>query len=58
MRIELEVWDLVHLNHIIAGLREKAVVSKVERVFDDRQNLAGGECDIASCDRSSLKYGG
>jgi guanosine-3',5'-bis(diphosphate) 3'-pyrophosphohydrolase len=34
MRIELEVLDLVHLNHIIAGLREKAVVNKVERVFD------------------------
>ena len=34
MRIELEVLDLVHLTHIIAGLREKAVVNKVERVFD------------------------
>ena len=34
MRIELEVLDLVHLNHIIAGLREKAVVNKVERAFD------------------------
>ena len=34
MRIELEVLDLVHLNHIITGLREKAVVNKVERVFD------------------------
>ncbi len=34
MRIELEVLDLVHLNHILAGLREKAVVNKVERVFD------------------------
>ena len=34
MRIELEVLDLVHLNHIIAGLRAKAVVNKVERVFD------------------------
>jgi GTP pyrophosphokinase len=34
MRIELEVLDLVHLNHIIAGLREKTVVNKVERVFD------------------------
>jgi len=34
MRIELEVLDLVHLNQIIAGLREKAVVNKVERVFD------------------------
>jgi GTP pyrophosphokinase len=34
IRIELEVLDLVHLNHIIGGLREKAVVNKVERVFD------------------------
>lgn len=34
MRIELEVLDLVHLNHILAGLRQKAVVNKVERVFD------------------------
>ena len=34
MRIELEVLDLVHLNHIISGLRQKAVVNKVERVFD------------------------
>ncbi|MFA5899875.1 MAG: bifunctional (p)ppGpp synthetase/guanosine-3',5'-bis(diphosphate) 3'-pyrophosphohydrolase [Hyphomicrobium sp.] len=34
MRIELEVLDLVHLNHIVTGLREKAVVNKVERVFD------------------------
>jgi GTP pyrophosphokinase len=34
MRIELEVLDLVHLNHIIAGLREKTVVNKVERAFD------------------------
>jgi GTP diphosphokinase / guanosine-3',5'-bis(diphosphate) 3'-diphosphatase len=34
MRIELEVLDLVHLNHIVSGLREKAVVNKVERVFD------------------------
>ena len=33
MRIEVEVWDLAHLNHIIAGLREKPVVSNVERVF-------------------------
>jgi GTP pyrophosphokinase len=33
MLIEVEVWDLEHLNRIIAGLRSKAVVSKVERVF-------------------------
>ena len=34
MRIEREVLDLVHLNHIIAGLRAKSMVNKVERVFD------------------------
>lgn len=34
MRIELEVWDLAHLNHIIAGLMSKGVVSSAERVFD------------------------
>ena len=34
MRIELEVLDLVHLNHIIAGLREKSSVAKVERLFE------------------------
>ena len=34
MRIEVEVWDLAHLNHIIAGLKSKPVVAKVERVFD------------------------
>lgn len=33
MVIEVEVWDLTHLNHIIAGLRAKSVVSRVERVF-------------------------
>jgi len=33
MEIELEVWDLQHLNHIIAGLKAKSVVSKVERIF-------------------------
>jgi guanosine-3',5'-bis(diphosphate) 3'-pyrophosphohydrolase len=33
MLIEVEVWDLSHLNQIIAGLRAKPVVSKVERVF-------------------------
>ena len=31
--IELEVWDLDHLTQIIAGLKAKAVVSSVERVF-------------------------
>jgi len=34
LRIGLEVWDLVHLNQIINGLKAKAVVSKVDRVFD------------------------
>lgn len=34
MRIDLEVWDLSHLNQIIAGLRQKAVVNTVERVFE------------------------
>ena len=33
MMIEIEVWDLEHLNHIIAGLKARSVVSKVERVF-------------------------
>jgi GTP pyrophosphokinase len=33
MRIELEVWDLNHLNDIMAGLKAKPVVSGVERVF-------------------------
>lgn len=34
MRIDLEVWDLSHLNQIISGLRQKAVVNTVERVFE------------------------
>ncbi|MFA5949789.1 MAG: bifunctional (p)ppGpp synthetase/guanosine-3',5'-bis(diphosphate) 3'-pyrophosphohydrolase [Hyphomicrobium sp.] len=34
LRIGLEVWDLAHLNQIIAGLKVKAVVSKVDRVFE------------------------
>jgi len=33
MLIELEVWDLDHLTQIISGLKSKAVVSSVERVF-------------------------
>ncbi|MEZ5842421.1 MAG: bifunctional (p)ppGpp synthetase/guanosine-3',5'-bis(diphosphate) 3'-pyrophosphohydrolase [Hyphomicrobiaceae bacterium] len=33
MIIELEVFDLEHLNRIVAGLKSKAVVSDVERVF-------------------------
>jgi GTP diphosphokinase / guanosine-3',5'-bis(diphosphate) 3'-diphosphatase len=31
--IELEVWDLDHLTQVITGLKGKAVVSSVERVF-------------------------
>ena len=34
LKIDLEVWDLAHLNQILAGLRTKAVVNKVERVFE------------------------
>jgi GTP pyrophosphokinase len=34
LKIGLEVWDLVHLNSIISGLKSKAIVSKVERVFE------------------------
>ncbi len=34
MRIDVEVWDLSHLNHIIAGLKSKSVVNSVERVFE------------------------
>jgi len=34
MRIDLEVWDLAHLNQILRGLREKSVVSSVERIFE------------------------
>lgn len=34
MLIELEVWDLAHLNDIIAGLKAKPAVSRVERVFE------------------------
>ena len=33
VHIEVEVFDLVHLNHIIAGLRVKPIVAKVERLF-------------------------
>ena len=33
MAIEIDVWDLEHLNRIISGLRAKSVVSKVERVL-------------------------
>ena len=34
LRIGVEVWDLAHLNHIIAGLKSTSVVSKVERSFE------------------------
>ncbi len=34
MLIELEVYDLSHLNRILNGLRARSVVSKAERVFD------------------------
>lgn len=34
MLVELEVWDLQHLNQIIQGLRSKDVVASAERVFD------------------------
>ena len=32
MSIDLEVWDLKHLTAIIAQLRAKPVVAKVDRV--------------------------
>ena len=34
MRIGLEIWDLEHLNKIMAGLKAKPVVNAVDRVFD------------------------
>ena len=34
IHIEVEVFDLVHLNHIIGGLRAKPIVAKVERLFE------------------------
>ena len=34
MMVEVEVWDLDHLNHILAGLKSKGVVNNAERVFD------------------------
>ncbi|MEQ1711954.1 MAG: bifunctional (p)ppGpp synthetase/guanosine-3',5'-bis(diphosphate) 3'-pyrophosphohydrolase [Hyphomicrobium sp.] len=33
MHLEVEVWDLEHLNRIIAGLKSKASVAEVERAF-------------------------
>jgi len=32
MVVDLEVWDVKHLNAIISQLRKKSVVSSVERV--------------------------
>ena len=34
MDIEVEVWDLEHLNRIVAGLRNLKVVGRVERLFE------------------------
>ena len=34
MLVEVEVWDLDHLNHILNGLKSKGVVNTAERVFD------------------------
>jgi GTP pyrophosphokinase len=34
MRVEIEVWDLEHLNRISADLRDLPVVSKVQRLFE------------------------
>ncbi len=34
MLIDLEVWDLQHLNEILAGLRAKDVVSSAVRAED------------------------
>jgi (p)ppGpp synthase/HD superfamily hydrolase len=40
MRIGLEIWDLDHLNSIMAGVRTKAFVSAIERVYGSSE-LAG-----------------
>jgi GTP pyrophosphokinase len=34
MLIEVEVWDLDHLNSILSGLKAQSVVSHADRVFD------------------------
>ena len=34
MQIDLEVFDLVHLNHIVAGLKAKPRIANVERLFE------------------------
>ena len=36
MEIDLEVWDLKHLNRIISGLREQSAVGKVTRTHGER----------------------
>jgi (p)ppGpp synthase/HD superfamily hydrolase len=42
MLFEIEVWDVRHLNRIIAGLRTRSLVTRVERVFalDDLEQPA------------------
>ena len=35
MQVEVEVWNLDHLNRILAGLRKCKVASKVERLFEE-----------------------
>jgi GTP diphosphokinase / guanosine-3',5'-bis(diphosphate) 3'-diphosphatase len=47
MKIEVEVLDLQHLNHIIAGLKQKAIVSNAERIFDDKPRLQNAPTDRA-----------
>ncbi len=34
MQVEVEVWDLEHLNRIIHGLQSRPVLSRVERLFE------------------------
>ena len=34
LRIALEVFDQVHLNQIISGLKSKSIVNRVERIFE------------------------
>ena len=34
LKIGLEVWDLAHLNQILAGIRAMEIVTKAERVFE------------------------
>src|SRR5258708_36445871 len=48
LTIDLEVYDLKHLSAIIAQLRAKAVVAKVERVMGNvpRKILTSLQCPI------------